>query len=407
MTTLAQNLFNLMARDEIGPDTLALLKHMMQSGSVELTDPVKVERSEMTLERAMRSLIEPGKYTPTFYRPATAQRLLEVDPWFFCQGVSGPCTALWLGELLSAWSRHENRDRFGFSPHYIPTIDEWACVAVQSLPDSHRTNDALWKASLKLGLEKTACLLAPYRPDGWLGVDEKGKPDLASANGAWAWERALESGVDPYAQVGPRQKPLWRAMLPNASTSAADPGSVRAGVESWVREQTQKPGHSPMLMEYMQRLCTGRMSVNMGKSAWMRAPLSEKLAFVQTLPDTWVNWTQSGAPAWLALTSAKDFKVKEFAGEMHKRAQWVKQIHSDPLSHLALNVLGMAFKDLDPSDIRADTAAALEDPRYPRTLDLLAKLLKKPVDPLDAFIQSAGLAANTPQAASSRPRPRM
>lgn len=409
MKSLAQNIFNLMQNDGISEDTLPLLQHLLASETISINDPVKSSGSIRPLGEAMRDLVEPGKYTPSFYRAETAQMLLKLDPWFFCQGVSGYSSALWLGELLSAWSRREDRDRFGFSSHAIPQIDKWACVAVQSLPESHRRNDALWKAALKLGLKETAVLLVAHRPEGWTQADEKGKPLIAQANGAWAWNAALDAGVDPHTPIKhpttSKTKPLWRALLPNNPTAAATPDSLRAGVEKWVKQQILAGDASPAFVDYMRGLCVGRMGVSMGSAAWSRQSLADQVWFAQTLPSQWVNWEFRGVPAWLALASNRDKRSCLEALTQHP--EWAEQIHKDPLSLLALDILHMSPKRQGAHLIQADTAVAVSDPRFEKTVETAAKIAGLDQDKLQALIQSVGLSARTVEATSNRPRPRM
>jgi hypothetical protein len=405
-TSIAQHLFNIMERDEIGPDGLALLSRMSALGQVKMSDPVKTDHKVAPLCEAMLTLVEPGKLTQSFYTAPVAQQLLDMDPKFFCQAPDPARFSLWLEYLLSGWSRHPDRQLYGFSSYNQDQIDKWATVAFESLPEQHRKNDGLWVAALKLGLPAAASVLVKHRKGGWAELDDKGKPFIARASGDWAWDLALASGLDPYAPASGR--PFWRAVLPQSPSSPAEGGSVRAAVESWVCEQIRKPDSPPALLEYVRRLTVARMSLMAGNASWIRLSHKEQVEYVKSLPDQWASWNKEGVPLWLRMAGHRDDKMTSWVAKLDANPRWRSQIQKDPLAHLALATLRSHpnLPDIFPNGI--DVASALADPRRNLIMGCVVNLTKANRVEFSAMLESWEMAARTPEAPSaSRPRPRM
>lgn len=406
----AQHLFNVMASDHVTMDSLGLLKILLSSNLMRMDEPVTAKYQTLPFGQALLSLAAAGTYTPQFYTEKAARALIDIDPQFFCQDNPGNLGYLWLEQNLHAWSRHEDRSRLGFSTSGSQKenrVDDWARTVFESLPQQHKENLALWKAALRIGLPSATAYLASHRPAGWAALDDKGKPWLATAEGAWAWEAALEAGLDPYAPT-PKGVPFWRAMLPQASNSPAEGGSVRAAVECWVQEEAVKPGASDDLMDYIRRHAIARMGTGMGANAWSRLSPKEQVEYVQQLPNEWITWPRDGMPAWVHLALHREAKPSSWATTVSKNAGWMKHLAQDPLSLLALEMLKAPSGLPDKLPTTLDISSALENDYAKETLQACVKATKANPAQFEVWLDALKLSATTPQAsAHSRSRPRL
>lgn len=119
--------------------------------------------------------------------------------------------------------------------------DAWlAQVIEQQAASSFFTKNAeqAWAALLRMGSEQGILAFLKKRPNAWSIEDAKGKPvlkALATTLKQEVWNVFLESGQNPLSALG--NKPVWRALLPVAPVGVANRGSLRDGVENWLREQ--------------------------------------------------------------------------------------------------------------------------------------------------------------------------
>jgi hypothetical protein len=403
--SITQNLFSLIKDSHIDKEAVALLTQLVEAGLVKMDDPVVLERSQTTqpLTRALLGLAEPNSFSYNFYLPETAQQLLALDPNFF-QTRGTESGELWLEHTLFLWTKPEtDRSVPGSKRDGVYSFDEWAKVAFSGLTDKQKSSDSLWMSCLKLDLPGAAHMLVAHRPQGWEGVDEKGKPLIAACAGAWGWEEALKAGLDPYSLTS-KGKPFWRAMLPVNSSTSAEKGSAREAVEAWVRQEIKKPDSAPELMEYVRKNALARINVNLGANAWSKLTHKGQVEFVSRLPSEWITWEHNDAPLWLKLVADKQINLSSWVDTISKHPSWLKHIAKDHLSQLAFDLFKAHPKLPDVLSPTLDVGKALSDPRKDDVMKMVGGLLKTNTNAMLVFMESLHLQAGTPSAPSSNRR---
>ena len=403
--SVAQNLFNLIEDTHLNQEGLSLLTQLVQAGLVGMKDPVEVgsSKKKSSLSRALLSLAEPSKYSPNFYQAEAAAQLLALDPNFFqqCNTEHGQ---LWLEHNLFLWSKAESGKSIpGHTRNGISSLDQWALVAFSGLTDKQKSSDSLWVSCLKLNLPETAQMLLAHRPQGWQELDQKGKPLIASCAAAWAWDKALAAGLDPYV-LTPKGQPFWRTILPGSSSTSPDKGSMREAVELWVRQELKNPDAAPELMDYVRKNALARIDVSSGANAWHKLNHKGQVDFVSRLPSEWISWERDYLPIWIMMAEHNQGSLSGWMDTISKHPSWLKRINQDPLAQLALDIFQAHPKLPDRLSPSLDVGAALADPRKDDVFQAVSRITKSNPAVLATFMEALHLQAETPTAQSSNRR---
>lgn len=187
-------------------------------------------------------------YTPDFYKAETADRLVALDDEIFSS--RSPEGEWWFWSLMEHWSRVDEPGRAGFEPTSPGGADAWAVRIIASLPQSALEGpDAKdrWSMLLSMDLGHAAVEMASRNPRMWTARDPRGVLLLRKAKVPAVWMGLIESGLDPFAplpqgQKAKNDKPLWKRVLPQSSSTAPKEGSFREAAEAWLTDRV-KEGH--------------------------------------------------------------------------------------------------------------------------------------------------------------------
>lgn len=435
----------------IGDEALAgitLLAPLVQQGLVSFDAPVRRAPTNssqqfrsggqdvpaaqiLPLRAAVLASLDARRYLPYFYCQDAAEGLVSLDPTFFHQTVPED---LWFWRHLSNWAGDPERVRLGFgSKREGEGSDGWAAAVIEQLPDSDFDRPdatAGWRALLKMGFVSATRAFAKRKPSQWLVVQNNRSP-LRDAKGDWILDVVFDPqcGADPWT-VLPDGRPLWRHLAPKTPpVTLPEKGDLTAGLEEWVSKalKTETPEHRCVLEEYLVGVGIARMNhVN-----WHRNPCAERLAYLKTLPSTWVHgktpWPQNGEslPQWArpfftvppaaqsSLSKKTAFEHKEWARQLALHGPWNRAI--GPLAWFAIWLVQKAGASTGLAEAIEASANAEEGARHPDAAALLKGLVKSWGDrPGGPAMEASGTAlmlhASLPKndtAGSSRHRARL
>lgn len=401
--SLAQHVFYIIRDHGVDEDALGLLSHLSTAGLINKDEVVKLDKYNKSagsakLSDALLSLAKPDHYMVKFFYPEAAHVLMALDPEFFNKR-SPDDKASWVEHTLIGWSKSAEADRHGFKAGPGGEADQWLCTILPTLSDDTLTSVELWLAVLKLDLAESAEILVKHRPNGWAHQQSSGKPDIAKASMGWAWDRALESGVDAHAKSS-KGVPFWRACLPSSSVLDAPDGSLRERIEEWAKEEKKKNlhGFKEEFGAYVKACCLAKINNYSGPNAWGKKSMKQKIEVLNQMPNTWVNEDVNGGLGWLFVMSFKE-DMKEWVQKLSANSGWMSEINKNPLSLLALNVILHHHKlPLTSSKDQISVSAAQNDPYYKWVWDRVEKAADRKNNEIASFLESCAIGENTPLA---------
>lgn len=393
LPSLAQLVANILAADDTYLSGVDLLEHLHNGHLVELTEPVELNEKPTTLQHALLDVAEVGVFRGNFFEKSTAERLLAFDPLSFQRRL--PDGNLWLWEQLHGWADVADRARLGFGA----MADGFMATAIASLPGELLTGTSAEEAfgsALRLGFRETTKQFV-QSPSDWLRRNNRGGLWLKNADGAWAWNEALANGVDPRG-VGRKGEPLWRELLPRSSSTPPVRGSLRAGIEDWVKARLVAGDIDALMSDYRKKIAMARCFNFSGRDSWIELSQEERLNYLRSLPAESAGWVHDGAPFWAKGLRLKSTKPFAFVQTLARNPAWAAQLQ--PMGELVVWLFSAGTDKAPKLPTSGGPGGALEawETIEPNFTDLLAHALNTKPAELAALISHQALDATTPGA---------
>lgn len=322
-----------------------------------------------------------------FFTPKVAQELQALDPHFFSKLPENQH----LFEMVIELNQKDDEFRKAFETRYIQGAphtnkgDAWLGVVLSQLTeeDHQRSEAALaWAALLRLDSQQGCRAFLEKNPNAWSLKKEGEKTSVfQSMNSRLSyaiWELFQEK-ADLYRQDASHKLPLWRRVLPQNPTSAAQSGSFRAGVEEWLGEEFTKHPTDSLMSDYLVSMAF--LKVFPFNSAQSLPNFHNAKEVLEKAPVGWIEATPKGygLPAYQALllrtTGGKNNKFIEghqWAAALKANKKWWKALgpQGQLFVHLALAVKAKSMEQM-PDSVTIDQ---LEQPAVQEFIGKLTTL---------------------------------